>query len=87
MTVRTGIGGHFEHALAYAGTAFLLRLSYPDWGWQKPAIGLVIYAGALEVLQSMSAGRHPAVEDWLAGAAGVLVGICAAIIADKLWRR
>ena len=82
--VRTGLDGHVEHAIAYAGTAFLLRLSYPDWGWKRPASGLVFYAAILEVLQTFSPGRHPAVEDWLAGSIGVLLGIGAAIRAGSL---
>ena len=50
--VRTGVDGHLEHGIAYAGTAFLFGVSYPDWGWKKPATGLVIYAAVLEVLQT-----------------------------------
>ena len=85
--VRTGADGHLEHAIAYAGTAFLFGMSYPDWGWKRPAAGLVAYAAVLEVLQTFSPGRHPAAEDWLAGSAGVLLGIGAAIRAGDLWRQ
>ena len=85
--VRTGVDGHLEHGIAYAGTAFLFGMSYPDWGWKRPAAGLVIYAAVLEVLQTFSPGRHPAAEDWLAGSAGVLLGIGAAIRAGDLWRQ
>jgi VanZ family protein len=84
--VRTSLGGHIEHAAAYAGTAFLFGLSYPGWGWKLPTAGLVIYAGLLEVLQSFSPGRHPAATDWLASSTGVLVGICAIRAAGTSWR-
>jgi len=85
--VRTGLGGHLEHAAAYAGTAFLIGLTYPDWGWKWPVSGLVTYAGVLEILQNFSPGRHPAAEDWLAGSIGVLLGISAIRGASRLWRR
>ena len=81
---RTGMDGRLEHAFAYTGTAFLFRISYPEWGWKRPASGLVVYAAVLEVLQTFSPGRHPAVEDWLAGSVGVLIGIGAAICAVRL---
>jgi hypothetical protein len=58
--VRTGVDGHLEHAIAYAGTAFLFEMGYPDWGRKRPAAGLVIYAAVLEGLQTFSPGRHPA---------------------------
>src|SRR5215204_742451 len=31
MEARTGLPGSIEHAIAYAGTAALLRLGYPLW--------------------------------------------------------
>lgn len=72
--VRTSLGGHVEHAMAYAGTALLARLGYREHkaGWA--VLALVTYVGALEYLQHFSAGRSPAVEDWLAGSIGVLIG-------------
>jgi hypothetical protein len=45
--VRTRLGGHIEHAIAYVGTALLLGLSYPAWDWKRIAAALVIYAGSL----------------------------------------
>ena len=41
--VRTSLGGHIEHATAYAGTAFVIGRSYPSWGWKWIATALVIY--------------------------------------------
>jgi VanZ family protein len=73
--VRTNLGGHIEHATAYAGTTFLLGLSYPTWNWKRIAAALVVYAGILELLQNFSSGRHPAVLDWLSSSTGVLIGI------------
>ena len=71
--VRTSLGGHIEHATAYAGTAFVIGRSYPSWGWKRIATALVIYAGVLELLQTFSPGRHPAVLDWLSSSAGALM--------------
>jgi VanZ family protein len=85
--VRTSLGGHIEHAIAYAGTAFLFGLSYPAWGWQRIAIALVIYAGILELLQNFSPGRHPAVLDWISSSAGALMGITFIRVGDAVWRR
>jgi len=84
--VRTSLGGHIEHAVAYAGTAALLRLGYPARG-KRIAFGLVLYAGLLELLQNFSPGRHPAVPDWLASSTGALVGIAVIHISQQVWWR
>lgn len=85
--VRTSLGGHVEHALAYAGTALLARLGYREYkiGWA--ILILIIYAGILEYLQHFSVGRSPAVEDWLASSIGVLVGSGAAHWASRFFKR
>lgn len=74
--VRTSLGGHVEHAMAYAGLAALMRLGYPAPGLGRLVLVLVIYAGLLEYLQNFSPGRSPAVADWLASSVGVLIGGC-----------
>lgn len=79
--VRTSVGGHVEHTIAYAGTAFLLGLTYPTWDWKRIAIALMSYAGILELLQNFAPGRHPAVLDWLSSSIGGLIGIMAIRIA------
>jgi VanZ family protein len=85
--VRTSLGGHIEHAIAYAGTALMIGLGYPTWGWKRMAIALVIYAGVLELLQNFSPGRHPAVLDWLSSSTGVLIGIAFTRVGDEIWLR
>lgn len=84
--VRTRLGGHAEHMIAYAGTAALLRLSYPTRGKQA-FVALVIYAGLLELLQNFSPGRHPAVLDWLSSSTGALLGIAFTHISHQVWWR
>jgi VanZ family protein len=85
--VRTSLGGHIEHAIAYAGTTFLIGLSYPTWEWKRIASPMVIYAVILEVLQNFSPGRHPAVLDWFSGSVGTLIGITVIRVAGEVWRR
>lgn len=82
--VRTSLSGHVEHAMAYAGTAFLARLGYREHKVAWGVVTLIIYAGILEYLQHFSVGRSPAVEDWVASSAGVLVG-CGAAQWITLW--
>jgi len=72
--VRTSLGGHVEHAMAYAGLAALMRLGYPAPGIGRLVLALVAYAGLLECLQNFSPGRGPAVADWLASSIGILIG-------------
>jgi VanZ family protein len=79
--VRTGVSGRVEHVVAYAGTALLAGLGYRDRGLVRVAAALVAYAAAMELLQDLSPGRRPAVGDWLAGSAGVLLGIWVARLA------
>jgi VanZ family protein len=85
--VRTSLGGHIEHAMAYAGTAFLIGVTYPAWRWRRIAAALVIYAGVLELLQNYSPGRHPAVLDWFSSSTGALIGIAFIRIWDEVWWR
>lgn len=85
--VRTGFGGRYEHLVAYAGTAFFVGLAYGRAaGLVKSGAGLVAYAGALEMAQTLAPGRHAAIGDFLAGAAGVLVGLALALGARSLRR-
>jgi len=83
--VRTNLGGHIEHATAYAGTAALLRLGYPAWRWQRMAATLPTYGGLLEILQNFSPGRHPAVLDWVSSSTGALLGLAVIHIGNEIW--
>ncbi len=85
--MRTNVGGHVEHAIAYTGSSFFAVLAYASRlsaGW--PAAGLIGYAGVLEFLQRYSPGRHSGVDDFLASSAGVLIGLAAALLIRTLWR-
>ena len=73
--VRTGIPGGFEHFLAYAGSSFVAIAAYGRRCRRMRILVLFcVYAGSLEVLQHFSPGRHPAIADFAASAAGTLSG-------------
>jgi VanZ family protein len=81
---RTEMGGHSEHVLAYAGTAFIAAIGYSESGMGIILFGLFAYAGTLEFLQRYSPGRTSRFEDFMFSAAGVLVGIVAYVFLEKL---
>jgi hypothetical protein len=74
MEVRTGLLPGLEHSIAYAGTAGLLVLGYPGQGVWLIIGSLSAYSGLMEVLQSFSPGRHPAISGVLWSSAGAVVG-------------
>jgi VanZ family protein len=72
--LRTGIPGHIEHLVAYAGSASIAIAGY---GRRRAVriIGLFwMYAGILEYLQHFSPGRYPSITDFAASALGALSG-------------
>ena len=81
--MRTGMGGHIEHATAYAGTALLMVLSHRS---TAPGLWLVGYAGVLEFLQRYSPGRTSAFADFAASSTGVLAGVAAALALAAILR-
>lgn len=83
--VRTSAGGHIEHAVAYAGTSFLVAAAYGRWG--RVVAGLLVYAGVLEMLQHFSPGRTPSVIDYLFSAIGVVIGVAALGLLARVLRQ
>jgi VanZ family protein len=73
--VRTDLGGHLEHVLAYAGTACVVMSAYGTANSLTIGVGLIAYAGALETLQRFSPGRTPAIADFACSTTGVVLGI------------
>jgi len=84
LMVRTDLGGPAEHVLAYTGTAFFVAAAYGARRWLGIAIGLIGYAGVLEVLQHLSPGRTPSVRDFACSASGVLLGLALFAITDRI---
>jgi VanZ family protein len=84
--VRTGLPGHLEHFMAYAGSAAIAMAGYGSsrGGAIRVIAFFWVYAGILEYLQHFSPGRHPAFEDFAASAFGALCGVVAVAL---VWRR
>jgi VanZ family protein len=80
--VRTGAGGHVEHAVAYAGTTLLAAAMFGRWG--RVVAGLLVYAAVLEMLQHFSPGRTCSLVDYLFSAFGVVTGVAVLGLLAKL---
>jgi VanZ family protein len=88
VLIRTEAGGPIEHVIAYCGTAILLMLSYSNrFSPFVIVLGLIAYAGLLEVLQNWSPGRTPAFFDFLVSSIGAVIGVIAVSVWQKYLRR
>jgi VanZ family protein len=72
---RTDLGGHVEHVLAYAGTAFITAVAFAERGMSRVVLALLTYAGSLEFLQRFSPGRISSIWDFMFSGTGVLAGV------------
>jgi VanZ family protein len=81
--LRTGMGGHIEHIVAYLGTALVVASAYGAARRLSISGGLIAYAGTLELLQNFSPGRTPAIEDFLSSSIGILFGVALYTVADR----
>jgi VanZ family protein len=75
--VRTSLGGKVEHVVAYLAAALLTAVGYGTGA--GVVLGLLAYAGALELLQAFSPGRTSSLVDYLFSAGGVGLGIILAV--------
>jgi VanZ family protein len=73
--IRTSLGGHLEHLLAYTVTTLMTAIAYADHSRFKIALSLLLYAGVLEYLQRFSPGRLSSVLDFTFSSAGVMLGV------------
>jgi VanZ family protein len=82
--MRTGFPGQLEHFAAYAGSGAVAMAGY---GLNRGGVRVVgcfwLFAGILEYLPHFSPGRHPALADFAASAAGAL---CGGVAVALLWR-
>jgi VanZ family protein len=86
--IRTGVNGHVEHFIAYAGATAIVVSAYARrHAVPSLAAMLMLYAGLLEAGQNFSPGRHPSILDFAASAAGVIAGACAFALARLMARR
>jgi VanZ family protein len=82
---RSSLGGHFEHVIAYAGTAFVCTAALRGGARPQPAFfALLAYAGALELLQRYSPGRVSSLGDYIFSGTGILVGV-SALMMVRAW--
>ena len=75
IIVRTGLGLHGEHFVAYLGTAIVMALAFqksPQLTVQ--CLLLVVYAAVVETGQLYSPGRRTSFQDFAYSAAGVVIG-------------
>src|SRR5215212_2031728 len=87
MEVRTPAPAGVEHAIAYAGTAGLMVLGYPRHPVWLIAGLMAAYSGVMEVLQTLSPGRHPGFDGALWSSAGAMIGACHRRVVTELARR
>jgi VanZ family protein len=82
----TGEPPQLERLLAYVLMGAAFALAYPRQ-FLVISIGIVAVAGALEVLQLVDPGRHGQVPDFLAKAAGGLIGIICGNVLSRVMRQ
>src|SRR5690348_10135564 len=75
---RTGLAGHGEHFIAYAGTGMIAMLSYHRRLWT--IVGLSLLSSVLEILQNFIPGRSPAVLDVIFSSVGGTTGVGMAVL-------
>ena len=85
--LRTSIGGHSEHLLAYAVTSLITGIAYLDQSRSKIGGCLILYAAALEFLQRFSPGRLSSLEDLTFSTAGIMLGLTIAHLLQQVRSR
>ena len=85
--MRTSLGGHMEHLLAYAATTVITAIAYADRSRFKIALLLILYAASLEYLQRYSPGRLSSLEDLTFSATGVMLGVATVQVLRQLRER
>jgi len=73
--MRSSLGGHAEHFIAYLGTTMVMGLAFRQRS--RLALQCVLlagYAGILEMGQLYSPGRHAAFQDFAVSSSGVVAG-------------
>jgi VanZ family protein len=69
-----GVSHGVEHLLIFLATGLAFGLGYPK-RHEIAAIGLVTFAGAIEVAQLFTPGRHARMSDFVIDAATACIGV------------
>ena len=73
--MRTTLGGHVEHLVAYLGTTIVMGFAFPtNPRLTAQSVLLIGYAAILEIGQLHASGRHASFDDFAFSAAGVAIG-------------
>lgn len=75
-----------EHAAIFALAGFALGIGYPGRTAHHLAM-MAIFAGAIELAQFYSPGRHPRLIDFVVDAAGACAGLLAAALVTRMRER
>lgn len=79
----TSLPHNFEHLAIFAITGLALGLGYSGYLARHIAL-LVIFAGAVELAQFVTPGRHPRVVDFVVDAASACAGAAVAALVLRL---
>lgn len=73
----------FEHFGIFFLTGMAFRLGWPNRG-ALVGFALLLFAGGIELVQTLIPGRHSRLSDLLVDAASALVGVAVIVITDRL---
>jgi VanZ family protein len=76
-----------QHGLVFVTLALAGLMAFPI-RWKAVCLGLCLYGGLIEVLQTLiTTTRHGDVVDWVADSAGIVVGLGIYLVSGKLSKR
>lgn len=84
MRPHTGVSGHFEHFMAYAGTGFLFAPGSHKPQRVKAFLALAALSGGVEIAQIWIPGRTSEWEGFAWSSAGAALGL---IVGALIWSR
>ncbi|HUG98489.1 MAG TPA: VanZ family protein [Gammaproteobacteria bacterium] len=86
--ISAGMSDKFLHFAAYAGLAFMFAGVTVRSGWARVLVGLLLFGGAIEVMQEqLTATRSGEWLDLAANAAGIAAGMFTAALFPRSWCR
>jgi VanZ family protein len=80
----TGAGHNLEHFLIFLSTGLAFGIGSANRWWIL-VTGLLTFAAAVELAQSLVPGRHARMSDFIINAAGACIGIALSSIGARLF--